>query len=144
MLVPMAMPGSAKQDKSLSDFLTKTCTAFLPRSLRMFRRHPVCIPTLIKCNNTSHQGFTLNLSWTGAFIVDISSERFAGNPNITVSFPTYGLSLEASIRWFRTWGEHFAPGIGLSFSSLDNSVTQAFSTLLKSSKEFDRDRLTAL
>jgi hypothetical protein len=141
MLVPMAMPGSAKQDKSLGDFLSVTCPAFIPRSLRAFRRHPVCISTLIHCHGTEYRSFTKDLSWGGAFIVDVFSERFADETDVSVSFLECGFTLDASIRWIKPWGHRFAPGIGISFGALDETVIAVFSGLLKTSREFDRDRL---
>ena len=143
MLVPMAMPGSAKQDKNLGDFLSKTCLAFSSRTLRVFRRHPVCVSTLIQCKGEEFRGFTTDLSWGGAFVVDVFSERFAGKNDIIVSFPDYGFILDASIRWSRPWGQRFAPGIGISFGTLNESVILTFTGLLKTSWEFDRDRLTS-
>jgi hypothetical protein len=142
MLVPMSMPGSAKQDKSLGDFLAKTCPVFIPRPLRVYRRHQVCIPTLLHCGGEEFRGFTRDLSWGGAFIVDVNSERFAEKTVATISFPDCGFTLDASIRWSRPWGQRFAPGVGISFHGLDETVVTVFSGILKSSREFDRDRLT--
>ena len=141
MLVPMAMPGSAKQDKSLNDFLSKTCPAFAPRTLRAFRRHQVCISTLIHCRGKEYRGFTRDLSWGGAFIVDVFSERFADEATVSVSFLECGFTLDASIRWIKPWGQRFVPGIGISFNKLDESVKPVFSAIFKTSMEFDRDRL---
>jgi PilZ domain len=143
MLIPMAMPGSAKQDKNLGDFLSVTCPAFTSRTLRVFRRHQVCISTLVQCNGKEFRGFTLDISWGGAFIVDVFSERFAGESEVIVSFLDCGFSIPSSIRWLKPWGMRSAPGIGVSFNSLDNTVIPVFSEILKTSREFDRDRLTA-
>jgi hypothetical protein len=143
VLVPMTMPGSAKQDKNLNDFLSLTCPAFDPRKLRAFRRHPACLATIVKQNEVEYRGFTLNLAWGGAFIVDVSAEKFSGKNEITVFLPEFGFVIDATIRWIKPWGERFAPGIGISFNNLDESVETVFSGLLKSRKEFDRDRLAA-
>ena len=143
MLVPMTMPGSAKQDRSLADFLSVTCPSFVPRALRAFRRHPVCLPTILHCNGAEYRGFTKDLSWGGTFIVDVFSERFADEAGVSVTFPDCGFTLDASIRWTKPWGHRFAPGIGISFGELDETVITAFSGLLRTSREFDRDRLTA-
>ena len=43
MLVPMAMPGDAKQDSSINDFLTKSCSTFAPRRLRLHRRRDITL-----------------------------------------------------------------------------------------------------
>lgn len=142
-LVPMAMPGSARQDRSLADFLTKSCSAFSPRSLRVHRRHPVCLLTEVRHGGEDIRGFTLNLSWGGAFIADVGAERYAVGEEIGIRLPLYDRLLPASIRWIRPWGGQSAPGIGVSFLDMDGTVETAFAGLLKTRREFDRDRLTA-
>ncbi len=141
LLVPMTMPGSAKQDKSLADFVQKSCFTFTPRSLRSYRRHPVCIPTLITCSSGQFRGFTLDLSWGGAFVVDVTSERFADEKEVVVDFPDCSIRLDAEIRWFRPWGQRFAPGTGVMFGALDDAVIPVFSGILRANRDFDRDRL---
>ena len=143
MLIPMTMPGNAKQDKSLDDFLAATCQAFTPRTLRAHRRHPLCLSTIVSCNGWEHRGFTQNISWGGAFIVDVFSERFAGERAISIAFVDCGFALEASIRWIKPWGGKSAPGIGVSFATIPPSVVPLLASILKTCREFDRDRLTA-
>lgn len=142
-LVPMAMPGSARQDKSLADFLTKSCAAFSPRSLRAHRRHPVCLLTQVRHGGEEIRGFTLNLSWGGAFIADVGAERFSPGAEMGIYLPLYDRRITASIRWIMPWGGQSAPGIGVSFLELDETVETAFAGLLRTRKEFDRDRLVA-
>ena len=142
-LVPMAMPGSAKQDKSLSEFLTKTCSDFRPRRLRAHKRHPVCISVLLRYKGEELRGFTLNVSWGGAFIVDVQAERFDVGENVEINLPQFKGSLKAVICWIMPWGMSCAPGIGVSFSKIDTSLEEVFAGILKSRKEFDRDRLMA-
>lgn len=141
ILVPMNMPGSAAQDKSLNDFLNRTCPAFEPRKLRAFRRHPSCLATIIKHNGEEFRGFTLNLSWGGAFVVDVSAEKFSGIKDITIFLPEFEFEIDATIRWIKPWGQRYAPGLGVCFKRIDESVESVFSGLLKSRKEFDRDRM---
>jgi len=143
VLVPMTMPGSAKQDKNLSDFLKVTCPAFAARMLRAFRRHPGCHATVIRYKGEEFRGFTLNLSWGGAFIVDVSAEKFAAESNIIVTFPEFELDIDATIRWIKPWGQRYAPGLGISFNLLDQAFETVLTGLLKTRKEFDRDRLVA-
>lgn len=142
-LVPMAMPGSARQDRSLVDFLTKSCPAFSPRTLRAHRRHPLCLLTEVRHGGEERRGFTLNLSWGGAFIADVGAERFATGEEIGVYFPLYDRRIPASIRWVMPWGGKGAPGIGVRFLELDGTLEAALAGLLKTRKEFDRDRLMA-
>ncbi len=141
MLIPMTMPGNAKQDRSLDDFLTVTCPAFTPRKLRAFRRHPLCLSTIVTCNGNEHRGFTGDISWGGAFIIDVFSERFEGESDISISFADCGFTLDASIRWIKPWGGRTAPGIGVSFTDLTPAVILPLTAILKTSRQFDRDRL---
>jgi hypothetical protein len=142
-LVPMAMPGGAKQDKSLSDFLTKTCSAFPPRKPRAHKRHPVCLPVLLRYRGEESRGFTLNVSWGGAFIVDVQAERFIVGENVEISLPRFNSSIRAIICWIMPWGMNSAPGVGASFTEMDESLEAVLADLLKSRREFDRDRLIA-
>jgi len=134
-------PQSAKQDKSLSNFLSKSCPAFTPRTLRAFRRHSTCLSTIVVQNGEEYRGFTLNLAWGGAFVADISPEKYSGQSDIIVRLPEFGLDIEATIRWVKPWGERSAPGIGISFNRLDQPFESVLAGLLKSQKEFDSDRL---
>lgn len=144
MLVPMSMPGSAKQDKSLNDFLHKTCVAFTPKKLREYRRHPVCLATLIIYKGDELRGFTLNVSWGGMFVVDLQAERFCIGDTVSILLPEFSCHIPAEVRRIKPWGIlRHPPGIGLSFISLDESVVPFISGITKTSREFDRDRLTA-
>lgn len=141
-LVPMAMPGSAAQDKSLNDFLGKTCPAFIPRRLRVHRRHHVCIPALLRYGGEELRGFTLNVSWGGAFVVDVrAEERYTVGDGLELCFPQFKISVPAVIRWKMSWGGSSAPGIGVSFSEMNEELEKHLAGVLKSRKEFDRDRL---
>ncbi|OHB32155.1 MAG: hypothetical protein A2X79_05610 [Desulfuromonadaceae bacterium GWB2_53_15] len=142
VLIPMSMPGSAKQDKSLNDFLTKTCTLFYPRKLRAFRRHQVCLSTILKYQGEEFRSFTQDLSWGGAFAVDVFTEKFSTDTEVIMSIPELGFDLSATINWIKPWGLRQTPGIGVSFKNLDKSVETAFSDIFRSRREFDRDRLT--
>ena len=59
MIIPMVMPGDAQQDKSLSDFVSKTCAGKSPRRLRNRKRKPICMPVYLGAS----RGVTLNVSW---------------------------------------------------------------------------------
>ncbi len=144
MLVPMAMPGSAKQDKSLDDFLHKTCVTHVPKRLREFRRHPVCLATIITHSGVESRGFTLDISWGGTFIVDLQAERFRIGDPLTILIPEFGCLIPAEVRRIKPWGiTRHAPGIGLSFGTLDETVEPVIAGITRTRKEFDRDRLTA-
>jgi Tfp pilus assembly protein PilZ len=139
----MAMSGSAKQDKSLDDFLTKTCCTFEPRRLRVFRRHPVCIATLTNYKGENLRGFTLNVSWGGMFIVDLHAERFTAGDSVSIMIPEFGCTVSARVIRIKPWGmERHPPGVGLVFNELDAVVESIIAGITKTSKEFDRDRLT--
>ena len=142
LLVPMAMPGSVKQDKSLDDFLQISCVAYTPKQLREFRRHPVCLSTLITHRNQELRGFTLDVSWGGAFIVDLQADRFKVGDPVTILIPEFGCLIPAEVRRIKPWGIlRHAPGIGLSFRNLDETVESVIAAITGTSREFDRDRL---
>lgn len=144
MLIPMAMPGSAKQDKNLDDFLSKTCQSFSPRKLRAFKRHPACLSTIVIYGDTELRGFTLDISWGGMFIVDLQAEKFNVGDQVTVAIPEFSCSIAAEVRNIIPWGtRHRAPGIGLCYCNLDESIEPIIAGITRTSKEFDRDRLTA-
>lgn len=143
MLVPMATPRSARQDKSLDDFLHVTCVAYTPKRLREFRRHPVCLSTLLTYKGHELQGFTLDISWGGTFIVDLQAERFNIGDPVIILIPEFGCHIPAEVRRIKPWGIlRHAPGIGLRFSGLDETVESVIAGITKTRKEFDRDRLT--
>jgi len=136
MLVPMAMAGEAKQDKSLNDFFTKSCAGYTPRRLRSHRRRDICVPTCIK----ARRGFTLNISWGGVFIADMDPERFSVGEKITVTFPEFGLDVEAVVARVHGWGEHRPPGIGVKFIHVSQELEGNLYALLRSDRDNDRDR----
>lgn len=140
-LVPMAMPGGAKQDRSLHEFLTKTCTAFEPHVLRSHRRHAICTPVLVNCRGEERRGMTLNLSWGGTFIVDMQAEHYQAGELVEIHFPRYGGGVRAAIRCVVPWGGESAPGIGVSFEEMDEELEAVLTRVLKTRKGFDRDRL---
>jgi len=140
-LVPMSMSGSSKQDKSLNDFLNVTCRSFEPRQLRAFRRHPVSLSTMLHYKGEECRGFTLNLSWAGAFIVDFNAERFAAGDIVNLRFPEFNCAVQTEICWKQPWGMRCAPGVGVRFTEFGEQFETVFSNLLKSWKEFDRDIL---
>jgi hypothetical protein len=142
-LVPMAMPGTATQDKSLADFLNSTCSSFIPRKLRTFRRHAFFLSSLLQYKGEQCRGFTLNLSWGGAFIVDFNAERFAVGDVVGLGFPEFSCSILAEIRWIQPWGVRCATGIGVRFTEMRDELETAFAGIFKTRKEFDRDRQIA-
>lgn len=143
MLVPMAMPGNAKQDKSLNEFVHKTCVAHFPKKLREYRRHPVSLSTLINYKGEELRGFTLDISWGGMFVVDLHAEKFCIGDAVSIFLPEFGCHISAEVRRVKPWGiSRHPPGIGLSFGALDETLVSVISGITRTSKEFDRDRLT--
>ncbi len=136
MIIPMMMPGDAKQDKSLNDFLSKTCAGFVPRRLRTKKRADICVPTFIG----DLRGFTLNLSWTGVFIADMNPERFSLGERLSVSFPEFNLEVEVEVARIQLWGQHRPPGIGVKFLTVSQELDGNLSALLRSNKNSDHDR----
>ena len=142
MLVPMAMSGDVKQEKNLDDFLSKSCLTYASKKLREFRRHPVCLSTLVKHQGLEFRGFTLNVSWGGVFIVDLQAEKYSTGDTLIITFTEFECQVSASVCRIKPWGpQRYAPGIGLCFSTLDESVETAIASVIRTRKEFDRDRL---
>ena len=140
MLIPMIMAGDAKQDKSLKDFFTKTCAAFTPRRLRSNKRKELCVPTSIG----TRRGFTLDISWSGVFIVDMDPERFSLGQEVTASFlvtPDLEFTAELTVVRLQRWGERRPPGMGMQFKQMDQELEQNLSALIRSDKDKDYDRL---
>lgn len=141
MLVPMTMPGEAKQDRSLGDFLTKTCAAFRSRKLRSHRRHDNCLPIVMSRSGIEERSFTLNISWSGAFVVDTQPERFSIGEEIDLLFPEFELTTRVTVRWIQPWGGRRVPGIGVLFRQEDEKLDAELSKLFQNGRESDRDRL---
>lgn len=143
VLVPMTMPGSARQDNSLNDFLLKSCTGFEPRRLRRHRRRDICLATLLHAPSSHERGFTLNLSWSGAFVLNTAPERFNVGDTLNIYLPETELLVPVTVRWLRPWGERKLSGLGVSFNLIDEPLANALTLVLKSEPENDRDRLVA-
>lgn len=139
MLVPMAMAGDVKQDKSLNDFLTRTCAQFKPRRLRSNKRKTICVPTYIG----AERGFTLNISWSGLFIADMNPERFSVGEEIRVSIRDFGLEVEVVVVRVQEWGQHRPPGIGVKFKHISQELEDNLIALLRCDKDRDHDRQVA-
>lgn len=143
MLVPMSMPGIAKQDKSLNDFLNTTCSAFEPRKLRRHKRHKIPISTLMHYNGVDYRGFTLDVGWGGAFIADVFPEKFRTGEEITIRLVEYDFEVRSTICSLTPWGQCAASGVSINFGDLDEKTESVLASILKTRKEFDRDRLVA-
>ena len=143
MLIPMTMPGAAKQENSVSDFINRACYNFLARQLRSHHRHVIGISVATTFNNIETRAFTLDISWGGAFIVDFSPERFSIGDELTVFFQEPGCEIKATVCWKQSWGLRHAPGIGVQFHEMTTSLSEFLLRLLKHAKDHDRDRLVA-
>lgn len=143
VLVPMSMPGIAKQDKNLNDFLNVTCPAFESRTLRRHKRHNISISTLLHHNGTDYRGFTLDLAWGGAFIADVFPEKFRAGEGVTVRFVEFDFIVHSTICSIKPWGQRGPSGVCVNFDSLDENAESALAGILRTRKEFDRDRLLA-
>lgn len=143
MLIPMTMPGAAKQENSLNDFIKRACTNFTARQLRVHSRHVIGISVATKFDEVENRAFTLDISWGGAFIVDFNPERFTVGDELTVFFQEPECETKVTVCWKQTWGLRHAPGIGVRFNQVDEQLSEFLLRLLKRSKNHDRDRLVA-
>ena len=140
MLIPMIMPGNAKQDSSLKDFFLKTCAAFTSRPLRRHRRRDISVPVLLG----DERGTTLNLSWGGAFILSMHPERYRAGDGISITLmPGHDVrvAVQAVVVRLQPWGERRLPGIGVAFGELTEELHEALTALLRVPKDEDRDKL---
>lgn len=142
MLIPMAMPGDAKQDNSLKDFINKTCADFNPRPLRLYRRRDKCVSTIRGNIADEERGFTLNISWGGAFIIDTHPERFTIGQKITLLLQELDMEVNVIVCWIQPWGHRHFPGIGVRFETVDAELEKTLFQLLKHDRSIDRDRIT--
>lgn len=143
MLVPMAMPGDSKQDKSIAEFLAKSCAAFTPRMLRQHKRREVGLSATIRHNLTDAPGFIINLSWGGAFLIDMAAERFHPGDAIILAMADADLEIEATVAWVRPWGSSLPPGSGICFANLGAVQESYLEAVLKHQRHNARDRLVA-
>ena len=143
LVVPMAMPGDAKQDSTLQDFIHKTCASFSPRRLRNCRRRDVVLPVLLDRLQPDTRGFTLNVSWGGAFIVVNHPERYAVNTELSLWFQDLDLETPVTVQWIRPWGLRFIPGLGLEFKQIDDHLSDNLENLLNHDMQNARDRMVA-
>ncbi len=143
VLVPMAMPGDARQDKSIADFLNKTCAAFTPRPLRRHKRKDLGLSVLARHARRELRTFVANLSWGGAFLVDMASDQFQPGEPVELVVGDSGLIVDASVCWLRPWGDQRLPGFGVCFGDLADPQTQLLLNLLKHDRSNSRDRMVA-
>lgn len=143
LVIPMAMPGDKRQDSTLSDFVFKTCAFFTARTLRRFKRRDVMLPLLIERSKPDSKAFTHNLSWGGAFIVDVHSARFAVENSLNLFLPEFDLEIPVTVRWTRPWGTRAVPGFGVRFESIDAGLSAILETLLNHDIHNARDRMVA-
>ncbi len=141
VLVPMSMPGEAKQDSSINDFILNTCKAFKARKLRSNRRRETHLSTVRKLDGTEERHFTLNVSWGGAFIINSNPEKFRIGDEFELFFHELGFEVAVVVCWIQHWGERRVPGIGIRFLHVDEKLEQALFNLLKNDKHADRDRI---
>jgi hypothetical protein len=78
------------------------------------------------------------------FIVDLQAERFRIGDPATILIPEFDCYIPAEVRRIKPWGIlRHPPGIGLRFSSLDETLESVIRGITRTRKEFDRDRLAA-
>ena len=143
VLVPMTMPGAARQDNSLDDFLAKSCSIFEPRRLRHHRRREIIMAAQLHGPQSSERSFIINLSWGGLFLLHSFPERFTIGDRLDLYLPEAELLIPTCICWLRPWGDRRLSGLGLQFSRIDDHLHEALTILLKSDPAHDRDRLVA-
>lgn len=143
MLVPNAKSDDAEQDSSLSDFLTTTCSVFAPRKLRLHRRRDIVLSAVRLPHASGDRLFSLNISWGGAFIVDVQPEKYEIGQDLQLKFPEFEISFSATVCWIRPWGQRQIPGVGVAFHDDDKGMESVLAALLQRDRNNDRDRMIA-
>lgn len=143
MLIPMTMPGAAKQENSVNDFVNRACRNFTPRRLRAHQRHAIGVSVSTLFGGVETRAFTLNISWGGAFVVDFNPERFTVGDELLLFFQEPACTVPATVCWIHFWGLRHAPGIGIQFGEISDQLSNFLLFLLKKSHDHDRDRLVA-
>ena len=143
MLVPMAMPGEARQESTIADFLARSCSQFIPRKLRFFKRREVCISALIHHGGAAERCITVNVSWGGAFFLVMTPETMQAEEEITVTLPEFEIDFKAVVCSVRPWGKRQPPGIGVRFDEISDDLEQVLMSLLKHDRDHARDRMVA-
>lgn len=141
MLIPMTMPGEARQDSSLKDFIIKSCHNFVPRRLRTSRRKDMVISTTSLHGTQEDRGFTLNLSWGGAFIADVVPEKFQIDQQFTLYFHKIETKIAVRVCWIQPWGDQKRPGIGVQFLESNSDMDEALQLLLNHTRDACKDRM---
>lgn len=138
-IVPMQMAQMrVSQLTGLDAFFTWAASDFTARRLRASKRMSVCLPAMV---GTSC-GYTADLSWGGAFIVDAEAgKRFSAGDTVTVSFSDLGAEIPAVVLRVRPWGGRQVPGIAVQFLEISDENQRRMATVLPNCKHTDRDRL---
>ena len=143
MLVPMAMPGDAKQDSSLKDFLEKSCRAFTPRRLRLHRRRDSVHSALVGDPESDSRVTVMNISWGGLFLMDLQAERRSVGETIRIRLREFDVEIDGEVRWVRPWGERKIPGAGVAFRGMGEGLDKLLFALIQRDRHNDRDRMIA-
>jgi len=143
MLVPMTMPGEARQESSLNDFIQKSCQNFIPRRLRASRRKEIVLSTVSHHSGKEDRGFTFNLSWGGAFVADVYPEKYTVDQHFELYFKEIGTGIPARVSWIQPWGMQKRPGIGVQFLESNSALDDALLTLLQHGRDACKDRMVA-
>ena len=139
VITPIPM-GTVKNSDSIGGFISEICSTFGPRKLRALKRKEICQPTMIGVN----RGYTLNLSWGGAFIADSYPEIFNEADECTLSFPALDITVDVVVMKIYPWGQTRAPGIGVAYKEISPDFENHLSKLLKSDRNSDIDVVTVL
>lgn len=144
MLIPMTMPGEARQENSLNDFIRNSCQNFVPRRLRASRRKDVVVSTVSRqIYADDARGFTLNLSWGGAFIADVVPEKYFVDQRFQLHFHEIETEVPVRVSWIQPWGLQRRPGIGVQFLESNAMLDAALFTLLQHDRTACKDRMVA-
>lgn len=147
LILPIIMPGGCEGEQSIARFFENAGRTFVPRRIRTYKRHKYHLPVLIRQEEVCDelQSFTMDVSWSGAFIVMNDPGAMNVGHAIIVQFPSLNIAIDASVIRIQAWGHSgVVPGIGLAWHlPIEPAAEKGLHAVLKMKKERDRDRLLA-
>jgi hypothetical protein len=145
MLIPMALPGQSSQDKSLNDFISKSCEQFVPRRMRAHKRKDIFIPLLLTTEDgrvSDLRCCTLNVSWGGMFVIDTSPEKYRVGDLLSLRTAESGISINTRVVGVNEWAQKRMPGIRLEFLDIGYELEKILINTLRVDRHADRDRVS--
>ncbi|WP_319467429.1 PilZ domain-containing protein [uncultured Pseudodesulfovibrio sp.] len=116
--------GTMRDNQDLGEFVMTQCVPFVPRSIRVARRHDVVFNVRLMSDfkrvaTEGERTVTVNVSEHGCFVYSVADWKVDSLAWLVVNELEDKTPIELKVRWQRGWGESMhMPGIGASFESM--------------------------